>query len=60
MAHSSQSFAGYPMWTAGLDRNAMHYTYLAVATLRDQGGDLIRFVELSQHLSFRQSLTCLE
>jgi DNA primase len=25
-----------------------------------QGGDLIRFVELSQHLSFRQSLTYLE
>ena len=24
-----------------------------------QGGDLIRFVELSQHLSFRQSLTYL-
>jgi DNA primase len=25
-----------------------------------QGGDLIRFVELSQHLSFRQSVACLE
>jgi DNA primase len=25
-----------------------------------QGGDLIRFVQLSQHLSFRQSLTYLE
>src|SRR5579863_8394492 len=25
-----------------------------------QGGDLIRFVELSQHLSFRESLTYLE
>jgi DNA primase len=25
-----------------------------------QGGDLIRFVELSQHLSFHQSLSCLE
>jgi DNA primase len=25
-----------------------------------QGGDLIRFIELSQHLSFRQSLTYLE
>ena len=25
-----------------------------------QGGDLIRFVELSQHLSFRQSLAYLE
>src|SRR5207253_4828575 len=25
-----------------------------------RGGDLIRFVELSQHLSFRQSLTYLE
>lgn len=25
-----------------------------------QGGDLIRFVQLSRHLSFRQSLACLE
>jgi DNA primase len=25
-----------------------------------QGGDLIRFVQLSRHLSFRQSLVCLE
>jgi DNA primase len=25
-----------------------------------QGGDLIRFVELSQHLSFRESLACLK
>ncbi len=25
-----------------------------------QGGDLIRFVELSRHLSFRQSLACLD
>ena len=60
MAHNGPSFAGYLMRTRGLDRNAMHYTYLVVATLRDQGGDLICFVELSQHLSFRQSLTCLE
>src|SRR5438105_4491556 len=25
-----------------------------------RGGDLIRFVELSQHLSFRESLACLQ
>jgi len=25
-----------------------------------RGGDLIRFVELSQHLSFRESLACLK
>src|SRR3954451_5102883 len=25
-----------------------------------RGGDLIRFVELSEHLSFRESLTCLD
>ena len=28
--------------------------------VRGQGGDLIRFVQLSQHLSFRQSLTYLD
>jgi hypothetical protein len=60
MAHSNPSFAGCPMRTRGFDRNAVDYTYFVVAILRDQGGDLIRFVESSQHLSFRQSLTCLE
>ena len=25
-----------------------------------QGGDLIRFIQLSRHLSFRQSLACLD